>query len=671
LEIESLRFLPAGRQVNENFKFKIENYNYYMDFFEISNLPTKKSEKMATIKDYSTNQGIGGFFNIFSNAKKSLGLLIDKKKFLFLVFFIFLILALMILRLFHLQINKGEYYRVVADGNRIRVERIQAKRGIIYDTNLIPLLKNSPSFSLQVIPVDLPKDEDEFFKLENLLNEKLKEEINFKEYISDNILENFQPRIIKESLDYEQAMDLLVLSKDLKGISIVIDRKREYIYGGYFSHVLGYMGSISREKYQNLREKNYYLDDKIGQTGLEFVYEDILRGEIGKKKIEVDSLGKEIKELAREEAIDGQGLVLSLDAELQVEISNLLVKLLEKLNLNKASIVAVNPRDGSILALVSTPTFDNNIFSERLSSEKYNSLINNPDMPIFFRAVSGEYPPGSTFKIVMAAAGLESGIITPNTTFLSQGGIRIGQWFFPDWKAGGHGQTNIKKALAESVNTFFYTIGGGYKEFSGLGLDQINFYAQQFGLGQVSGIDLLNEADVFLPTEAWKNEVQDEPWYIGDTYHLSIGQGYVLVSPLQVAMFTSAIANGGTLYRPQLLKAIVEGKEAKLVNHYINNQDFISEKNITTVQEGLEMSVTDGSCRYLLTLPVSSAGKTGTAQYGNEGKTHAWFTGYAPAENSEIVLTILIEGGGEGSSVAVPLARDILLWYFNNKEGNE
>ena len=642
-----------------------------MDFLEISNLPPKVDKKMPVIKDYDNNRVAGNFLNIFGEAKKSLGLLINKRKFLFLIFFIFLMLFLMLIRLFHLQINNGRYYRSIADGNRIRVERIQPQRGIIYDTNLNPLLKNSPSFSLQVIPVDLPQEEEELLELENLLSQKLGEELNLKEYISDDILENFQPRIVKESLDYEQAMDLLVLSGDLRGIFIKIGNKREYLYGGYFSHVLGYMGSISKERYQELKNKDYYLDDKIGKTGLEFVYENILRGQTGKKKIEVDSLGKEIKELAREEAVDGQGLILSLDANLQVEISNLLVKLLKSRNLNKASIVAVDPRDGSILALVTTPTFDNNIFSERLSPELYNSLVNNPDRPMFFRAVSGEYPPGSTFKIIMAAAGLASGIINENTSFLSNGGIQIGQWFFPDWKAGGHGQTSIKKAISQSVNTFFYIIGGGYKEFSGLGLEQINFYAQQFGLAQMSGIDILNEADGFLPTEEWKEEVKEEPWYIGDTYHLSIGQGDVLVTPLQVAMFTSVIANGGTLYRPQLLKAILDGQGGKLVQHYINNQNFISKENIEIVQKGLEMSVSDGSCRYLLTLPVESAGKTGTAQYGNEGKTHAWFTGYAPIDNPEIVLTILIEDGGEGSSTAVPLARDILLWYFNSKEAQK
>ena len=642
-----------------------------MDYFEISNLPTGKEEKMPVIKDYTANRGAGDFFNTFGNVGKSLGLLIDKKKFLLLVFFIFFILVIMLLRLFHLQVNNGVHYRAIADGNRIRVERIQSKRGIIYDTNSIPLLKNSPSFSLQVMPVDLPEEEGELLELQELINQKLGTEISLKDYISDNVLENFQPRIVREDLEYEQAMDLLVLSEDLKGISIAIDRKREYLDGGYFSHVLGYMGSITEERYQELKENDYYLDDKIGKTGLELFYEDFLKGKSGKKKIEVDSLGKEIKELAREEAVDGQGLVLSLDAELQVKISDLLTELLKRYNLNKASVVAVNPRDGSILALVSTPTFDNNMFSEKLSTEEYGFLINDPSRPMFFRAVSGEYPPGSTFKIVMAAAGLESKVINPSSSFLSKGGIWIGKWFFPDWKIGGHGLTSVRKALAQSVNTFFYIIGGGYQEFLGLGLEKINYYARQFGLASKSGIDLPNENNGFLPTEDWKNEIKEEPWYIGDTYHLSIGQGDILVTPLQVAMFTSAIANGGILYQPQLLKAIVEEKEIKLVNHHINNHDFISPPNIKTVQQGLEMSVTDGSCRYLLTLPVESAGKTGTAQYGADNKTHAWFTGYAPYDNPEIVLTVLIEDGGEGSAVAVPLVRDILLWYFNNKEDEE
>ncbi len=637
-----------------------------MDFLEITNLPSQNQKKMPVIKDYEANRKIGSFFNVFTNTRKSLGLLINKRKFLFLIIFIFSILILMLIRLFYLQINKGYYYRSIADGNRIRIERIRANRGIIYDKNLKPLLRNGPSFSLQIIPIDLPHSEDDLLKIQNFLNQELQDNLNLKDYIADDVLENFRPRIIKESLDYEQAMHLLVLAEQLKGVSVVINQKRDYIYGNYFSHLIGYMGNIPESKYLDFKKRGYYLDDKIGKTGLELSYEDILKGRAGKKKIEVDSLGKEIKELAREDPIDGQGLILSLDSALQIKITDLLNQVLKKLNLKKASVVAINPQDGSVLALVSTPSFDNNMFSERLSSEQYNLLINDPDLPMFFRAISGEYPPGSTFKIVMAAAGLESGIIDQNTSFLSTGGIRVGRWFFPDWKFGGHGMTNVKKALAQSVNTFFYTIGGGYQDFSGLGLKKINFYAQQFGLSSKSGIDLPNEATGFLPSSEWKRKVKNESWYIGDTYHLSIGQGDILVTPLQVAMFTSVIANGGILYQPQLLKATTNGQNKEYLKHTINNQGFISKDNIKIVQEGLRMSVTKGSCRYLLSLPIESAGKTGTAQHGNANKTHAWFTGYAPYDNPEIVLTILIEDGGEGSSVAVPLARDILLWYFNN-----
>lgn len=640
-----------------------------MDFFEISNLPLNTGKKMPLIKDYNLNRSAGDFFDTFGENRKNLGLLIDKKRFLILVFFIFFVLILIFLRIIQLQIIQGDYYRFIADGNRIRIKRIQPKRGIVYDSSFRALLKNSPSLSLEVVPIDLPEDKDKLLELQEKLSEKLGgTELDLSEYISDNVLENFQPRIIKESLEYEQAMDLMISSKELKGISVIIDNKREYPYGYYLSHVLGYLGSISEEQYQDLKENGYYLDDKIGTSGLELSYENILRGEFGRKKIEVDSLGKEIKELAREDPMDGGDLILSLDLELQFKITNLLLGYLKRLNLRKANVVAIDPRNGSILSLVSIPSFDNNLFSSKISVSDYQNLVNDPDEPMFFRAISGEYPPGSTFKIIMAAAALEEGVIDEDTNFLSSGGIWVSKWFFPDWKEGGHGFTNIKRALAHSVNTFFYTIGGGYKEFQGLGLNGINSYARKFGLSQNSGIDLSNEFSGFLPTEKWKQEVKGESWYIGDTYHLSIGQGDILVTPLQVAMFTSVIANNGTLYSPRLLKSVFYGQDRKFVEPFVKNTDFVSKENISIIQSGLRLSVVDGSCRYLLTLPVKTAGKTGTAQYGSGNKTHAWFTGYAPYDNPEIVLTILIEGGGEGSSVAVPLARDILLWYFKDRK---
>ncbi len=641
-----------------------------MEDFEISKLPSiVKGKKMPEVKDYNFNRTAGDFFDTFGEEQKKLGLFINKRKFVILIFILVFAWCIIFFRIFYLQIIKGDDYRLIADGNRIRIKRIEPRRGIIYDTNFKALLRNSAKFSLEVMPVDLPEDQEELLEIERKLAEKLNgEKINLADYLSDNVLENFQPRIIKESLQYEQAMNLMVLAQDLRGISVVIGHKREYPYQGYLSHILGYMGSISEEEYRELRDDGYYFDDKIGQSGLECSYESILRGEFGKKKIEVDSLGKEIKELAREDSTEGRNLVLALDIDLQIKATDLLLATLKRFNLKKGSVVAIDPKDGSVLALVSLPTFDNNIFSEKLSEETYQSIVQDPNQPMFFRAVLGEYPPGSTFKIIMAAAGLEDGIIDENTSFLSTGGIWVGQWFFPDWKSEGHGLTNVKKAIANSVNTFFYNIGGGYKEFLGLGLEKINFYARKFGMGEKMGIDLPSEAKGFLPSKEWKETVKDELWYIGDTYHLSIGQGDILVTPLQVAMFTSVMANKGILYEPRLLEGFVEDQNVYYIQPVIKDKDFISEDNIVIIREGLRASVISGSAQYLSTLPVTSAGKTGTAQFGSNNQTHAWFTGYAPNDDPEIVLTILIEEGGEGSSVAVPLARDILLWYFRDRE---
>jgi penicillin-binding protein 2 len=587
-----------------------------------------------------------------------------------MIIFMIGIWVLILGRVFYLQVIRGDDYRIFADKNRIRIKRVEPNRGIIYDKNLKPLLKNGASFSLQIVPIDLPENNDEFLKVQNILRQALRDnELDLSKYVSDNTLENFQPRIIKESLDYDDAMKLMVTIKNLNGVSVVIKNKREYIYKEMLSHILGYMGKISENEYLKLKDSDYYLDDKIGQTGLEYSYENYLRGKFGKRKIEVNSLGQEIKEVAYEKPIDGKNLVLSLDWDLQTKIYELLSNVLNKTGFKKASIVAVDPRNGRILSILSLPSYDNNIFSEKLDNEKYKQLVEDENFPMFFRAISGEYPPGSTFKLIVACAGLQEKIIDTKTSFLSTGGIRFGQWFFPDWKSGGHGITNVKKDIAESVNTFFYIVGGGNNDFQGLGLEKIVEYGKKFGLSEKLGVDLPSEADGFLPTEKWKKETKNEAWYIGDTYHLSIGQGDALVTPLQVAMMTSVIANGGILYEPKIVDSIVENTGA--VNKMpinIKNSNFISKENIAIVQDGMREGVISGSSRFLNTLPFATAGKTGTAQFGNEGKTHAWFTGYAPYENPEIVITIIIEGGGEGSSVAVPLARDILLWYLEDRQ---
>ena len=286
--------------------------------------------------------------------------------------------------------------------------------------------------------------------------------------------------------------------------------------------------------------------------------------------------------------------------------------------------------------------------------------------PLFFRSISGEYPSGSTIKPVLASAALEEKIIDRHTSFNSVGGLWVGgRWFFPDWKAGGHGLTNVIKAIAWSVNTYFYYIGGGYGDFQGLGVERIGKYLKLFGLGETLGLDLPGESAGFVPTAEWKKKEKNEAWYIGDTYHLSIGQGDLLVTPLQVNSYTATIANGGRIYRPHLVKGIIAaaGQGEPLASQVIREK-FISSQNLEIVRQGMRQTVVAGSAASLNGLSVPAAGKTGTAQWNSNKKNHAWFTGFAPFDQPDFCLTVLVEEGGEGSSLAVPIAREIMQYWF-------
>ncbi len=407
--------------------------------------------------------------------------------------------------------------------------------------------------------------------------------------------------------------------------------------------------------------------------GIEYFWENELKGLSGRKQIEKDARGKEKKIIGEEAAVDGNNLVLSLDVLAQIKLEDIINKHLEKLNLSRASAIVVNPNNGEIIALVSMPTYNNNSFASGISQDEYSALLNHPDKPLFNRSVSGEYPSGSTFKPVMLAAALQEGVVSEKTTVLSVGGIRIGQWYFPDWRAGGHGRVDARRAIAESVNTYFYYIGGGYEDFKGLGVDKITYYSQLFGLGKQTGIDLAGEADGFVPTRAWKGEVKGERWYIGDTYHLAIGQGDLLVTPLQVAMFTSVFANGGKLYRPHFIRKILSSDDKVIKETAIEpvREDFIDDYNVHVVKQGMRQTVTSGSGRRLASAPVAVAGKTGTAQWSIKKAYHAWFTGFAPYDEPEITITILVEEGGGGDVVAVPIASEFINWYFGREEDVE
>jgi penicillin-binding protein 2 len=333
----------------------------------------------------------------------------------------------------------------------------------------------------------------------------------------------------------------------------------------------------------------------------------------------------------------------------------------------KGAAVAINPKNGEVLALVSLPTYDNNLFAKGISEADFQKLAGDKNTPLINRVTSGEYPSGSIIKPFYAVAALEEKIINESTTVQSTGGITIGQWTFPDWKPGGHGTTNVIKAIADSVNTFFYAIGGGYQNIKGMGPDILKKYLNMFNFGYEVTLDIAGEALGSIPDPAWKERVKNEAWYLGDTYNMSIGQGDVLITPLQMANALQVIANGGTMYKLHFLKAILDsdGNIKSEKSSEIIKKDFISAQTIDIVRRGMRQTILTGSGKALSSLPIAVAGKTGTAQYGpnNESK-HAWFTCFAPYDDPQIAMVILLEGAGEGSTFAVPVANDTLRWYF-------
>ncbi|MFA6227844.1 MAG: penicillin-binding protein 2 [Patescibacteria group bacterium] len=591
-----------------------------------------------------------------------LNLSLSGRKIRWFFLLIALALAVVLVKSFWLQIISGEHYFSLAENNRIKTEYVKAHRGIIFDRNGQPLVNNLFGFSLSLLPAELPKDEavraEEIKELSGIIDMP-EGEIEARLVGAD---ENYyQPVTLRVGVPYEQAMIIKIKADDLPGAELNVDSWRLYPISESLSHILGYIGKLNQEEYRELSD-SYLMDANIGKAGLEKQYESNLRGINGQEQIEVDALGREKKVISQNQSVPGDNVVLSLDAALQEKIYEVLNA---RVKGKKASVIVSNPQNGEILAMVDYPSFDNNLFTGGISADDYKKLLADPNNPLFTRSIFGEYPSGSTVKPVIASAALEEKIITKGTTVNSVGGIRVGQWYFPDWQSGGHGVTNVTKAIAWSVNTFFYYIGGGYGDFAGLGLERLVKYFKSFGLGQATGIDLPGERPGFVPDAKWKEDTKNEVWYIGDTYHLSIGQGDLLVTPLQVNNYTAAVANGGKLIKPHLAVAIIKADGTKqTVQSEVIRQIPVSAENLAIVREGMRQTVTAGSAGSLNALPVAVAGKTGTAQWSSTKANHAWFAGFAPYDNPNFCITVLVEEGGEGSSVSVPIARDIMQWWF-------
>jgi len=588
--------------------------------------------------------------------------------------FVIVLLFILFAKTFQFQVLENKKFSALANENKFIIHSIRAARGVIYDSKGEQIVFNKPSFDLVLNKRVLPSSDFEKIKILKDVSEIIKE--NFEDLERKINEEQNQEVLISKDLDHQTLILLETKIAEFSGFRIEQNSIRYYVEGPSFAHLVGYTGKIGVKEL----EKNpgiYSIFDYVGRDGLEKSYEEILRKNPGKTRIERDVYGnllsKEIISLPE----SGKSLVLWLDFELEKKIEEELKRILKNIGAEKAIGVALNPKTGGVIALVSIPSYDNNLFSKGADQEALSDLLTDPQEPLFNLAVSGLYPTGSTIKPLIASAALEEEIISHTKKINCQGGITIPNKYEPevvtvkqDWRI--HGWTDMRKAIAESCNVYFYTIGGGYEDQKGLGPSRIKKYLELFGWGNKTEIELSGEAKGLIPFPEWKKEVKKEPWWDGDTYNLSIGQGDIKVTPLQVANAFAAIANGGTLYKPRVVKEIVDSEKNLIeeIKSEILREGFIDPENLEIVREGMRRAVTGENSPYassvlLNSLPVSAAAKTGTAQTSRPDYYHNWVTVFAPYNDPQIVLTIMIENVKGLQSAALPVAKEVLEWYFS------
>ena len=635
-------------------------------------------------------------------------------------------LLVTVAQLARLQLGQGRAFAGYSRENAIRIVPVPAPRGVIYDRAHRILARNRPMFQVRVIPASLPEEKTAGMRVLSQVLDLLEHprppvgtpltmtvpitatgasdravllfdsaEAIWKRVEEERLGAAYRSILIARQVPREVAFQIEELSTDLPGVKVTVEPVREYPGGPLVAHILGYMGAIPASQVNAYLEKGYRPDQKVGLTGVEASYEDVLRGTDGEKEIVVDVRGNVVRTLGERPPVPGNNLVLTIDLDLQRKVQEILRRHLEKVHAHSGVVILEDVRTGAILSMVSLPTYDDNWFARGIDPERYRALVQDMWRPLVNHAISGIYPPGSLFKLVTASAALQEGIITPRTRILTEGELWLPNKYFPDdptqaqkfvcWidKYGGkHGLINVEQALEVSCDIFFYIVGGGYKDFPGLGNDTLAYYARQFGYGQRTGIALPGEHPGLVPTSRWKRLNYAESWTTGDTYNMAIGQGFVLVTPLQVVNATAAVANGGILYRPKIVYQVVDA------NGYLV-QDFkpevirrvpVDERYLQVVRRGMYLAVYGprGTARTVALPGITVAGKTGTAEFAadlngdgridrdKEGNlpTHAWFTAFAPYEDPQVAIVVFVFGGGEGSATAVPIAREVLAAYF-------
>lgn len=600
-----------------------------------------------------------------------------KEKVIYSIFGFFIILAFALLfKTFWWQIVQGANLQRMAENNKGGITLIRPERGIIYDRNLKKLVLNAPAYDLVCLPQGRQETNKENLEEEITiiapLSGKTKDEL-FSEFASSQAPEV----VIIENIAQENLLILEARMNDLPDCRIEKNTIRNYVASPEFSHLLGYMGKITKEDLQQF--DGYALTDNIGKTGLERYYEGYLRGNPGRTEVVKNSLGVKKGDNILSLPESGQNLVLHVDFDLQKKTYESLEKSIKNIGAKKGAAVALDPRSGAVLALVSYPSYNNNVFSERISKKDFDALLNDPYQPFFNRAIGAKYPTGSTIKPFLASAALEEQIISQSKLINDPGYILVHSQYDPSvtYRFGGvvpHGLVDMRKALAVSSNIYFYTIGGGYEDQQGLGPSRIKKYLDLYGWEEKTGIDLPGEFSGFVPSPEWKKRVKKESWWDGDTYNLSIGQSDLQVTPLQVALAYAAIANGGTLYKPQIVSKIISGSgdDAKLMQEFnpeVIRSNFIDSENLKIVREGMRDGVQKayGSSFILNDLPVAVAGKTGTAETNKEGFFNTWSSNFAPYNNPEIVFVATIEGVEGLRSATLPVAKEVLQYYFTRK----
>ena len=559
----------------------------------------------------------------------------DRRVIRFIVFGVAVVLGIGALtaRLFYLQIANGSQFAFLADSNRTVLQSIVSPRGLIYDRDGAVLVSNVPSWTIKIRPADLPfSRRDEV--VERLAGLVGKDPAEIIATIDANPGSRFD--LVRVAQDVPEATARLISEArlDLPGVEVVVEARREYPLGPLVSQLVGYTGPVTAEELPDLRTEGYLPDDLIGKAGVEAIYEAELRGTYGAESVERDASGRKLQVLQTvREAEPGSSLTLTIDTVQQEYAEKALRWGMDEIGMKRGVVIAMNPQTGEILAMVSLPTYDNNLFAGGISNAEFKALLDDPDKPLINHAINAHYPPGSTYKLVAATGALGDGKITASTRITTKGYLTLGSTRFYEWNRRGWGPCNLDCGLGHSSDTYFFQLAGM------LGIDRLGYWANQYGFGSPSGIDLPGEVGGIVPTNQWKLDTMGEPIYPGEVYQAGIGQGYDVVTPLQLINAYSALANGGRLYRPQVVREVVgpDGNITRAFEPELIRQLDVNPGVLKEIREAARNTVAIRHTYNLVDLPIVVAGKSGTAEFGTRDRLgrlpfHSWFVAFVPRD---------------------------------------